>query len=290
MRRILDGCMEALLRPRAEAPEHPFWAVQQLLDAPERVRDAHAAFLDAGAGVIRTHTGTLTRRTMTKHGAWERFAEAIGKACAAAEAARDAVNPAALIAGRLDSAGLTTTRPIDPRGMEAEFAEQALMLSPFVDLFVCDAMPSAAEALAAARAASATGKPVWVAFTLRDAGSARLRGGETIAHAVATLAKLDVDAFMLTATAPRSVAAGLPELAAVAGGTAVGAAANGFVDVPGAWDGTSGVDEIVERRLIDEDDYAGHAAAWASAGATILGGAHGVGPGHIARLSALSPG
>ena len=60
-------------------------------------------------------------------------------------------------------------------------AEQA----DHVDLFLCETMASADEALAAVTAACEAGKPVWVSWTLADHGAPRLRSGETLAVASA---------------------------------------------------------------------------------------------------------
>ena len=70
------------------------------------------------------------------------------------------------------------------------YREQSEILAPYVDLFICETMSSASEAFSAASAAVATGKPVWVAWTLHEDRSGRLRSGETVTKASAALAEL----------------------------------------------------------------------------------------------------
>ena len=74
-------------------------------------------------------------------------------------------------------------------------------------------MSSADEARAAASAAVESGKLVWVAWTLHDDHSGRLRSGETATEAAALLAHLLIEGFLANCCAPESVTAALPELA-----------------------------------------------------------------------------
>jgi len=91
--------------------------------------------------------------------------------------------------------------------------EQVEVLAPHVDLFICETMSSADEARAAASAAVESGKLVWVAWTLHDDHSGRLRSGETATEAAALLAHLLIEGFLANCCAPESVTAALPELA-----------------------------------------------------------------------------
>ena len=63
------------------------------------------------------------------------------------------------------------------------YREQAEVLAPHVDLLFCETMSSADEARAAATAATWSGKPVWVCWTLHEDRSGRLRSGEEIGDA-----------------------------------------------------------------------------------------------------------
>ena len=60
--------------------------------------------------------------------------------------------------------------------IEPLYREQADILAPYVDLFICETMSSAAEG-ASPRPLPATGKPVWVSFTLHEDASAGCAAG-----------------------------------------------------------------------------------------------------------------
>src|SRR5690606_16978628 len=98
-----------------------------------------------------------------------------------------------------------------------------------VDLFLCETMASAEEALAAATAAAESGRPVWVSWTLADDGAPRLRSGETLADAAKAVAHLPLAARLVNCSRPEAVDAAFDDLVAL-GGT-VGAYANGFTAV-----------------------------------------------------------
>ena len=144
--------------------------------------------------------------------------------------------------------------------------------------------PAPREALAAATAASESGKPVWISFTLKDdPDGPRLRSGETIAEAVKAIAHIATEARLLNCSKPEVMTAAMPELA-VLGGT-VGAYANGFTSI-GALKHGGTVDVLEARRDLGPDSYAEFAMQWIDEGASIVGGCCEVGPEHIAALHA----
>lgn len=285
MTRLLDGGMgQALYRAM---PDERLWSTRAVLDAPHLVRELHERFLRAGADIITTATYAAIRWRMIRAGAADRWAEANRSACAAAEAARDAVNPAALIAGSLPPLRGSYQPEMVPamQTLEVEYAEQALMLAPTVDLFIAETLSTSVEAIAAVRAVATTGKPIWVAYTVTDDG-ARLRGGESIEAAVRALDGLPVAAVLLNCAPPEAIDVAIPALARGAGDLPFGAYANGFTEIPPDFGSGSAVADLV-RRDIGPDAYAAHAARWIEAGAGIVGGCCEIDPPHIERLARL---
>ncbi|MEM8665296.1 MAG: homocysteine S-methyltransferase family protein, partial [Pseudomonadota bacterium] len=159
MVQLLDGAMTQALRQRSPVPDDPLWAAKQLLAEPETVRAAHEAFLEAGAQIITTNTYLTNRWRLNRHGAWQSFAAVNRAAGEAAEAARERVNPGALIAGALPPLRQSYRADLVLAVEEAvvEYAEHALVLAPYVDLFIAETMVTAEEARGAAEAALATG-------------------------------------------------------------------------------------------------------------------------------------
>jgi S-methylmethionine-dependent homocysteine/selenocysteine methylase len=288
---LLDGGMGRELRFRGVEILDTIWSANALLTAPEIVREVHRDYIAAGADLITTNTYGVIRDDLAKEGIEERFAELNVLACDLAEAARRDAGRPLRVAGSLPP--LRGSYRADLVGPFAEiyplYVEQAEMLAPRVDLLLCETMASAAEGYAAALAASRTGKPVWVSYTLHEDRSGRLRSGETIGEAVAALRHLPIAGVLVNCCAPESVTAAIPELVAT-GAAVVGAYANTFTPVPERWtlDGEQETDGLIGLRDdLDPEAYAQHAARWLALGATAIGGCCGTRPAHIARLAEL---
>ena len=267
------------------------WAANGLLTAPDVVRQVHLDFITAGGDVITANTYGLIRSGLAKEGLENRFAELNELACILALEAREASGRSVMIAGSLPP--LRGSYRPDLVGKFEDilplYREQAEILAPYVDLFICETMSSAAEGKAAAHAACRTGKPVWIAWTLHEDQSGRLRSGETIAEAYAALGDLPVSGVLANCCAPESITSAMPELAAI-GVQYSGGYANTFQPVPHDWelDGDKQTDGSLDlRRDLDPESYAAHVTEWLKAGATVVGGCCGTRPAHIARLRRL---
>ena len=286
--RLLDGGMGRELRFRGVEILDTIWSANALIVAPDVVRDIHRDYIAAGAEVITTNTYGAIRAELAKEGIESRFAELNLLACDLAREARDAAGAAVRIAGSLPP--LRGSYRADLVGPYAEiyplYAEQARLLAPHVDLLLCETMASGAEARAAATAATETGVPVWVSFTLHEDRSGRLRSGETIAEAVSMLDGVPIAGLLANCCAPESIAAAIPALIA-AGAPVVGGYANTFTPVPESWtlDGDQDWDGLIGLRSdLEPDAYATQATTWLDLGATVIGGCCGTRPAHIARL------
>ena len=285
---VLDGGMGRELFRRGVDIRGPLWSAAGLLRAPDTVREIHADFIAAGADVITTNSYGIIRTELAKEGLEERFAELNELACALAAEARAAAGRELLIAGALPP--LRGSYRPDLVGEFAEIEplqrEQAELLAPHVDVLICETMSSAAEGLAAATAACATGLPVWVAWTLHEDRSGLLRSGENVGKAAALIEDLPVSALLVNCCTPESVSAVMPELR-VLGSLPVGAYANAFGHVPEdhSLDGEGEGGGLLELRDdLDPESYLGFARAWQAAGARLIGGCCGIGPAHIERL------
>ena len=162
---------------------------------------AHSDDLAAGAALVRTATGALSRWRMNREGQWDRFAAANTACCRAAMDARDSVNPEALVAGTLWPVREVYEPLSTPDGavIEMEVAEQALLMEPLVDLFIAERLSSVREAVATIHAAASTGRPVWVGLAVSLDEPTALEGGEPVAEAVAAIAAAGPDAILVNA-------------------------------------------------------------------------------------------
>lgn len=284
---LLDGGMGQELRKRGGTGDSSLWSAQVLLDQPSMVQEVHEDYIRAGAKVITTNTyATVKHRMQETAGLGARWSEVMTLAGQLAQRAREACGEKVLIAGSLPPLrGSYRPELVGPyEEIEPIYREHVEALEPFVDLFVCETMSSAAEAYAAAHAAAASGKPVWVSWTLKDDGSKILRSGETIAEAWSALAGLPIAATLANCCAPESISAAMTELLGT-GAQLAGGYANGFSSIPENWTIKDGVSKLGTRRDLDPDGYLKHVQDWREAGAGIIGGCCEVGPAHIARIS-----
>ncbi len=281
---LLDGGTGRELRRRGVPILDTIWSANALVVAPHTVREVHLDYIAAGADVITTNTYGIIRSELAKEGIEERYAELNRMAGDLARQAREEGGREIAIAGSLPP--LRGSYRPDLVGPLAEilpqYREQVELLAPYVDVFLCETMSSAAEGFAAAAAAAESGKPVWVSWTLAEDHSGNLRSGESVTQAAAAIAHLPIAAFLVNCCAPESIAAAIPELAALGRGP-IGGYANAFRPVPADWvmdrDGL-----LPLREDLDPEDYARHVAHWHADGARIVGGCCGTGPEHIARL------
>jgi S-methylmethionine-dependent homocysteine/selenocysteine methylase len=288
---LLDGGMGRELYFRGVKIPDTIWSAGALLSDPDVVGRIHQDYIEAGADVITANTYGVIRSDLAKAGIEERFGALNRLAGEIAVAARKHTGRRALIAGSLPPLR-GSFRP-DRVGTAAEilplYREQAGLLAPYVDLLICETMSSAAEGRMAAEAAVETGLPVWVSWTLHETRPGCLRSGETVALAAQALEGLAVQGMLVNCCAPERAGEAMAQLAAAHTGL-FGAYANTFAPIPPDWslDGGGRGDGLLDLRTdLGPDAYAGHAARWLDAGATVVGGCCGTRPAHIARLRRL---
>ena len=288
---LLDGGMGRELRSRGVNVLTAIWSANGLITAPDIVRQIHQDYIFAGADIITTNTYGIIRSNLAKEGLEDRFEELNILACTLAEQARRKSETSVLIAGSLPPLAGSYRPDLVGRVKDIYplYREQADLLAPFVDLFLCETMSSAVEGRAAAMAACQTGKPVWVCWTLHEDQSGKLRSGETISEAVEILSDLPVSGYLANCCAPESITAALPQLVET-GVAYFGGYANTFQAIPEDWklEGDKQTDGLLDLRSdLDPASYAEHVGRWLQAGAKVVGGCCGTGPAHIAKIKEL---
>ena len=288
---LLDGGMGRELRTRGVDILSPIWSAKGLITAPETVGQIHRDYICAGADIITTNTYGIIRSNLAKEGIEDRFEELNVLACTLAVQARQKSKPSVLIAGSLPPLAGSYRPDLVGRieDIGPLYREQADLLAPYVDLFLCETMSSAAEGRAAASAACQTGKPVWLAWTLHEDQDGKLRSSETIREAAGVLSDLPVSGFLANCCAPESITKALPPLIET-GASYCGGYANTFQPIPEEWelDGDKKTDGFLDLRSdLDPAHYAGYVLRWLQAGATVVGGCCGTGPAHIAKIKEL---
>ena len=301
---LLDGGMGQELARRGGAVSDPLWSTRVLLEEPGLVTALHREYIDAGAEVITLAGYSATPERLAREGQPEHFEALQAAALACARRARDeAGREGVRIAGSLPplvasyhpdtlpaaEKALASYRRLvacqAPGGAMGMAPGVAAGAGSGVDLFICETMASIAEARLAATAALESGLPVWVALTVDDDRSGRLRSGESLAEAVRELEPLGIAALLLNCSTPEAIDAAWPHL----GGASVpiGAYANAFTSIAGLVPGGT-VAALEARTDLGPAAYAACAARWIEGGATIVGGCCETVPAHVRALAESS--
>ena len=281
---ILDGGMGQELVARA-GKATSLWSVQALLDAPEVVRQVHDEYFAAGADIATTNSYSVLPDRLEPHGMLDRLEELVRLACQLATDAREA-HGSGMVAGGLGPQGFSYQPDKAPPAEQAAevYANLAQIQAQYVDVHLLETMSSVDQARGGLIGAGVTGKPVWVALSVRDDDGTRLRSGELLSDVIPLLEEFNPAAVFINCSKPEAVDTAVPILAK--SGRLVGAYANGFTGIAADFNKVGAtVDMLSARRDLDPNAYADFADGWAAHGATIIGGCCEVGPAHIAELS-----
>ncbi|MEX2632084.1 MAG: homocysteine S-methyltransferase family protein [Tistlia sp.] len=295
---ILDGGMSReLVRLGAELRQ-PEWSALALIETPGIVQRVHEAFIEAGAEVITTNSYALVpfhigeQRFREQGAALARLSGELARAAADAGAADG--QSRVRVAGCLPPIfGSYEPEAFEPARAGAYLDVLVTGLSPSVDLWLGETLSLIAEAKAVVAATAATGKPVWISFTLEDRDAPetpevpRLRSGETVEAAARWALEAGVAALLFNCSQPEVMAAAVERAAQVtkAAGSSLplGVYANAFE--PKRRQGKANAGLSGTREELTPALYAAFAADWAARGATIVGGCCGIGAAHIRAIA-----
>ena len=281
---------------RIGAPfQQPEWSAQALIEAPHFVSQVHRSFIKAGAEIITTNTYALVPFHIGEKRFNEQGAELIKLA---AKLARECVNDNSglLVAGcippvlgsyRPDLFSIEQAKPL----LELLIKNQEVD----VDIWLAETISSIAEAAMVKARTVVTGKPTWIAFTVKDeiTSESNLRSGESVYDAVSQIAGQNVSAILFNCsrlevmeTALMAAKKALVETG-IEDEVQLGVYANNFPPIGDLHeanedDGISGI-----RDDITPIKYSEFASSWIKSGATIIGGCCGVSPEHIKKLAEL---
>jgi S-methylmethionine-dependent homocysteine/selenocysteine methylase len=291
---ILDGGMGRQLSLMGAPFRLPEWSALALIEAPQFVAQAHAAFIDAGAQIVTTNSYALTPMRLGEGrfaADGRRLAELAGHL---ARTAADRAGERVQVAGSLPPI-FESYRPdlFDAARAPAIVEVLAAGLSPHVDLWLIETQSSTAEAAVAIDAVRASGLPIWVSYTLRDEagrrGPAQLRSGETVEEAVEFALQQGVQSILFNCSQPEVMDAAVQVAALrIAAGASpsvrIGVYANAFMPEADSVEPYAGISEM--RNDVSPARYLEWATQWVRSGASIIGGCCGIGPEHIAALRA----
>lgn len=284
---ILDGGMGGEISARVQGAGHGLWSAKALLDAPDVVVDIHREYIEAGAQIIITNTYSTIPHYLRKEGLEERFEELTRLGGELAKRAATQSQAKVLVAGSLPPLNESYRADLAPPRKQAEPIYRRLVeaLNPYVDLFICETMACADEAVTAATQATTHGsaKPVYVSWTLNEKPGAGLRSGETVAYAFEQIAHLNIAGYLFNCTSPEAILAALPQLRELTD-QPIGGYANRMNEVDPQWTLDN---ELMTGRRVDlgTQAFVEMCQRFAGAGATLIGGCCGIGPSDIAALT-----
>jgi len=285
---VLDGGLATELERRGADLRDPLWSAKILVEEPDRILDAHHAYLDAGAQVVITASYQVSFEGLAARGIEGRDAAAIF--ARSVELARDAVGDRdALVAGSLgpygamlangaeytgayglgdDEAALPVLRAFHRRRAEALAAARP-------DLLAIETIPSGVEIEALVGVLEDLDVAAWISFSCGDERS--LHDGTRIEQAVARAdATPQVVAIGVNCTAPAYVP-GLLRRAASATQKPLVA----YPNRGATWDAT-------QKSWVGDaagDGFGPLALRLHAAGARLIGGCCGTGPSDIAAVA-----
>jgi homocysteine S-methyltransferase len=292
---ILDGGLGTELEARGADLRDPLWSAKILVEDPERIREVHTAYFEAGADLAisasfqASFEGFASRGFDhdTAEGLMRRSVEVAQEARAAWWHGREPTGrPFPLVAASVGPYGAVLGNGAEFTG-DYDKDEDALvgfhvprllaLVAAQPDVLACETIPSIVEARALVRALERVPEvPAWVSFSCRNA--AQLCDGSPFELAVQTVAEApSIVAVGVNCTAPTHVA-GLVRIAAAATTRPVVAYPN-----RGAfWD-------AVRRVWVDPPAQDPRPplrpAEWREAGARLVGGCCGIGPLGIATIA-----
>jgi len=303
---LLDAALGTELTRRGIDTSPPLWSARALLSFPAAVRAIHRENAAAGADVLTACTFRTHARNLEAAGfpPGEARSESARLARVAVRLAREGAEEGApgrtlLVAGSIAPLEDCWRPDLVPpaAALEAEHAAQAGNLAAAgCDLLLVETMNCRREAVAAARAAAATGlpyavsastaltaSPVSPASTASTAGTGRLLSGESLVDAALELASLPrpPQAIGVNCVPARRLLADLELLAAALPGFPLVAYGNTGSPLDDR--------DSFHAEPIEPAEYAALALSWVSRGATLVGACCGTDASFTAALARALP-
>jgi S-methylmethionine-dependent homocysteine/selenocysteine methylase len=276
---LLDGAVGSELDRRGVDTSLPLWSARAVIQAPSVLLEVHREYAAAGADVLTANTFRTQKRTLSKANVHEQSAELSAVAVHIARAAASTFPTPPLVAGSmapLEDCYRPDLVP-DAAELDREHGEMAQALAAAgVDLLLLETMNTGREAVAAAKAAVATGLPVLASLVCDAKG--RMLSDENPGRVAQSLADVGVDGVLINCAPAPDLLHALRRVVEA-------------VDLPtGGYGNVGHADPVVgwvNTDSVDPKAYGRHAATWLDAGARIVGGCCGTGPAHIRALRIL---
>lgn len=275
---LLDGGLATALEDLGNTFTSELWTGELLKSAPDQIREAHAAFVKAGAEIIITSTYQVSFPGCIAKG-WT-HQEVVDALKNSIQLARDAHSPQ--VAASIGPYGAYLADGSEYRGnydatedQIREFHKERLeiLIACKPDYLAIETIPEIREARVLLQLLKELNNtiPVWIAFSCKD--DLHLSSGESFIDAAMISKELGADYIGINCTSPELVS-GLLESAEGYGP---------FVVYPNAGRTWNEKLKRLEGATVKLSDQ--HIQQWSECGATIIGGCCGIGPKEIAQVA-----
>ena len=254
-----------------------------MMDSPDLVVQLHREYIDVGAQVITLNSYPVTPERLERDAEIALFEPLQNAALDAAIAARENSGKSIKIAGCLPPLVASYHFDIVPDDEKclSSYRRIVELQARGVDLFLGETLSTVRECEVVCRAASESGKPVWISFTVDDTDGTLLRSGELLQDGIDVAIAGGAEAILVNCSIPEAVKQSMALLSTA--NVSFGGFANGFTSINGLAPGGT-VDTLGVRDDLGPLDYADHAMGWVGQGATLIGGCCEVGPSHIDEI------
>jgi 5-methyltetrahydrofolate--homocysteine methyltransferase len=280
---LADGGMGTMLMELGlqfgASPE--LWNVEQ----PDRVRQVHHGYLQAGSRVILTNTFGGNRLRLGLHNLQDRVVELNRAAAGLVRQEVEAAGGSAIVAGDIGPSGgiLAPLGELEPEQAVEAFAEQAGgLIQGGVDILWIETLSSLEEMRAAVDGARQASRDIPIVATMTFDTRGRTMMGVTPEQAVQELSSWGLATFGANCgNGPEEIVAVITKMHAAAPQAALVAKAN------------AGVPKLEKGRAVygaGPEEMARYATAVADAGARIIGACCGSTPRHLEAMAAALKG
>jgi homocysteine S-methyltransferase len=275
---LLDGGLATALEDLGNTFTSELWTGELLKSAPDQIREAHAAFVKAGAEIIITSTYQVSFPGCIAKG-WT-HQEVVDALKNSIQLARDAHSPK--VAASIGPYGAYLADGSEYRGNYDSTEEQIrefhkerleILIACKPDYLAIETIPEIREARVLLQLLKDLDNtvPVWIAFSCKD--ELHLSSGESFRDAAMISKELGANYVGINCTSPE-VVTGLLESAEEYGP---------FVVYPNAGRTWNEKLKRLEGATVKLSDQ--HIQQWSQCGATIIGGCCGIGPKEIAQVA-----
>jgi S-methylmethionine-dependent homocysteine/selenocysteine methylase len=279
---VIDGGMGTLLEKSGVPMDGKVWSGRAVLSHPDAVREAHEAFITAGAEVIISNTFAAARHMLEPGGLGDHVAEINKNAVMLAQQARDNVaeEPVAIVGSVCEWAPTDDPDWHTPEAVGKSTREQvAILAAAGVDLIALEMCEEIALSIAAIDAVLEFELPIWIgmsAMTHRNASRLSVFDFEEIEFESLVKALAGYPAMMMNImhTPVPDVAEAMEIVKKYWTGPVGIYPESGFFTMPN-W-------QFVD--VIEPDELVEAAQIWINNGAAMVGGCCGLGPEHVSAL------